>query len=85
MNVPVIAIKCGIDNEFFLGGELHRFAEAVIEEYKARLEPVAYMWQHEETGNIGFTDQWQIDNGFKENNPRLNIIAPLYALLKETK
>lgn len=40
MNVPVIAIKCGIDNEFFLGGELHKFAEAVIEEYKESL-----VWQ----------------------------------------
>lgn len=59
---------------------LEAFATAIIETYKAWLVPVAYMWQHEETGNIGFTDQWQIDNKFKENNPRLNIIAPLYAL-----
>lgn len=85
MNVPVIAIKCGIDNEFFLGGELHRFAEAVIEEYKASLVPVAYMYQHKETGIIGFVDQWQIDNGFEKNNLRLQITEPLYALPKETK
>jgi hypothetical protein len=41
-------------------------------------EPVAYMWQHEETGNVGFTDQYQIANGFEKNNPRLNIISPLF-------
>jgi hypothetical protein len=43
-----------------------------------KCEPVAYMYQHEETGNIGFIDQWQVDNGFEKNNPRLKIITSLY-------
>jgi hypothetical protein len=38
---------------------------------------VAWMWQHEETGNVGFIDQWQIDNGWQAANPRLRLIRPL--------
>jgi hypothetical protein len=41
-------------------------------------EPEAWMWQHEETGRTGFVDQFQIDNGFEQANPRLQIICPLY-------
>ena len=41
-------------------------------------EPVAFEYQHEETGVIGYIDQWQIDNGFFKNNPRLQLIGPLY-------
>jgi hypothetical protein len=58
--------------------------DQVISEIDAALsdiekcEPVAYMYQHEETGNIGFIDQWQVDNGFEKNNPRLKIITSLY-------
>jgi hypothetical protein len=40
--------------------------------------PVAFEYQHEETGIIGYVDQWQIDNGFFKNNPRLQLIGPLY-------
>lgn len=42
-------------------------------------EPVAWMWQHEETGRTGFVDCWQIENGFQENNPQLRLAAKLYA------
>ena len=38
---------------------------------------VAWMWQHEETGRVGFIDQWQIDNGWQAANPRLRLIRPL--------
>jgi hypothetical protein len=55
----------------------HYFAR-LLEKALAPSEPVAWMWQHEETGNIGFTDHWQIENGFEKNNPRLKIINPLY-------
>lgn len=41
-------------------------------------EPVAYMWQHDETGRIGFVEAEQIANGFEAANPRLHIIGPLY-------
>lgn len=41
-------------------------------------EPVAFEYQHEDTGVVGYVDQWQIDNGFFVNNPRLQLIGPLY-------
>jgi hypothetical protein len=41
-------------------------------------EPEAFMYQHEETGLIGFVDIQQIEWGFEKNNPRLKIICPLY-------
>jgi len=41
-------------------------------------KPVAWMYQHNETGRIEFVDQWQIDNGWSELNPRLEIVTPLY-------
>jgi len=47
-------------------------------EASAAPEPVAWMYQHDETGQIGFVDQWQIENGFEEHNPRLSVICPLY-------
>lgn len=40
-------------------------------------EIIAWMWQNEDTGNVGFVDQWQLDNGFEKANPRLKLIAPL--------
>ena len=42
-------------------------------------KPVAWMWQHDETGRVGFVDQWQLDNGWEKTNPRLKVTAPLYA------
>ena len=57
---------------------------AELEAENARLlgtikeEPVAFEYQHEETGVIGYIDQWQIDNGFFKSNPRLQLIGPLY-------
>ncbi len=41
-------------------------------------EPVVWMYQHDETGRIGFVDTWQKGNGFEAANPRLKIVAPLY-------
>lgn len=43
-----------------------------------RQEPEAFMYQHEETGVIGFVDVQQIEWGFEKNNPRLQVICPLY-------
>jgi hypothetical protein len=40
--------------------------------------PIAYMYQHDETGRIGFVDPQQIEWGFEKANPRLHIVAPLY-------
>jgi hypothetical protein len=49
-----------------------------LESAKVEQEPVAYMWQNDETGNVGFVDPWQIENGWEKGNPRLHIIAPLF-------
>jgi hypothetical protein len=41
-------------------------------------EAVAYMLQHEDTGQIIFEDEQQIEWGFLKNNPRYQLIGPLY-------
>jgi len=54
------------------------------------IKPV-YQYQNEETGQIGFVDAWQVENGFFENNPRLHKVGTCYsneayeALQKENK
>jgi hypothetical protein len=41
-------------------------------------EPVAWMFQHEETGRTMCVDAQQIEWGFEKGNPRLKKIEPLY-------
>jgi hypothetical protein len=41
-------------------------------------EPVAWMFQHEETGRAMCVDAQQVEWGFEKGNPRLKKIAPLY-------
>jgi len=41
-------------------------------------EPVAWMFQHEETGRIMCVEAQQVEWGFEKGNPRLKKIAPLY-------
>jgi Lar family restriction alleviation protein len=41
-------------------------------------EPVAWMWQHEETGHTGFVSGGFDRAHFEKHNPRLKIIAPCY-------
>ena len=48
-------------------------------------EPVAFMFQHEETGGMVFVEAQQIERGFEKNNPRLFKIGPLYRARKDTK
>jgi hypothetical protein len=45
---------------------------------KAKDEPVAWMFQHEETGRTMCVDAQQLEWGFEKGNPRLKKIAPLY-------
>jgi hypothetical protein len=40
-------------------------------------EVQAWMWQHEETGNVGFIDVWQVENGWQAANPRCKLVRPL--------
>jgi hypothetical protein len=41
-------------------------------------EPVAWMFQHDETGQTMCVDAQQVEYGFEKGNPRLKKIAPLY-------
>jgi hypothetical protein len=52
--------------------------EQAIEQVEKQ-EPVAWMWQHDETGRTGFVDMWQLENGWEKINPRLLLVCPLYA------
>ena len=57
--------------------------DAVCDALRAALaepeqEPVAWMFQHEETGRTMCVDTQQVEWGFEKGNPRLKKIAPLY-------
>jgi hypothetical protein len=41
-------------------------------------QPVAWMWQHDETGRTGFVEANQLAMGWQSANPRLQIVAPCY-------
>jgi hypothetical protein len=41
-------------------------------------EPTAFMYQHDETGRVGFLEAWGPIDHFKASNPRLRIVASLY-------
>lgn len=55
-----------------------RMREAILTLAAPQGEPVAWMWQHEETGRKGFVEADQLAMGWEANNPRLKITAPLY-------
>ena len=48
-------------------------------------EPVAWMFQHEETGRIMFVEAQQLEWGFEKGNPRLKKIGPLYTTPQQRK
>ena len=69
-------------NEDFKEG-CHRAWNAAIKytakpTQEAKDEPVAWMFQHEETGRTMCVDAQQLEWGFEKGNPRLKKIAPLY-------
>jgi hypothetical protein len=41
-------------------------------------EPVAYEYQHDETGRIMFVDVWQRENGWAAANDRWTLVGPLF-------
>ena len=49
---------------------LGAFASAHIASLCGDVEPVAFMFQHSETGRITFVDAWQKENGWAAGNPR---------------
>lgn len=44
----------------------------------ASLREYGTAYQHEETGQEGVVDQWQVEQGFFDNNPRLQAIGTVY-------
>lgn len=40
--------------------------------------PVAWMFQHEDTGLIDYVDTQQVEWGFEKNNPRWQKIGPVF-------
>ena len=44
------------------------------------LKPVAWSFQHGETGVISIVDVQQVEWGFEKNNPRLLKVGPLYTI-----
>lgn len=48
-------------------------------------EPVAWMFQHEETGLIKCVDFQQVEWGFEKNNLRWQKIGPLYTHPQDQK
>lgn len=60
------------------GPDLRKAAALLAADAQAGGEVVAYMWQHDETGRIGFVEAEQINNGWQELNPRCKVIRPLY-------
>ena len=63
-------------HEFYDAKESLRYAIEQAEQ--AEQEPVAWMFQHEETGRTMCVDAQQVEWGFEKGNPRLKKIAPLY-------
>lgn len=52
--------------------------QEALTEQPAQQEPVAWMFQHEETGRTMCIEAQQLGWGFEKGNPRLKKIAPLY-------
>ena len=48
-------------------------------------EPVAWIFQHEDTGQTDCIDDQQVEWGFEKNNPRWQKIAPLYTTPPQRK
>ena len=50
----------------------------VVEQPQGEQEPVAWLFQHEETGLTELVDVQQVEWGFGKNNPRWQKIGPVY-------
>jgi hypothetical protein len=63
-------------NEINILTKENRELSAEIKELSYQI--VAWMFQNDEVGRIVIADQFQMEEGFAENNPRLKLICPLY-------
>jgi len=57
---------------------LAAFAAAHVASLCADVEPVAFMFQHSETGRIAFVDAWQKENGWATANPRYKEVGTMH-------
>ena len=73
-----------LDTNQRLEAELAALKAAPAEPDEA-VEVVAHMYQHDETGIVGFVDQQQVDWGFEKNNPRLHLIGPLMTVAQHKR
>lgn len=52
---------------------------AALEKFgQEEAEPVAWMYQHDETARTTFVSGWQLENGWETNNPRWLRVCALY-------
>jgi hypothetical protein len=67
--------------------DLYDEARTAIKEALAQPEqkPVAWMFQHEETGRMMFVETQQLEWGFEKGNPRLKKIRPVYTTPPQRK
>ena len=65
--------------------DLHNAIPLVPLEYKTDAsKPVAWMFQHDETGRITCIDNQQAEWGWQQENQRWNLVCPLYATPQTT-
>ena len=65
--------------------DLHNAIPSVPLEYNTDAsKPVAWMFQHDETGRITCIDNQQADWGWQQENQRWNLVCPLYATPQTT-
>ena len=58
--------------------DIAAFAAAHVASLCADVEPVAFMFQHSETGRIAFVDAWQKENGWALANPRYSEVGTMH-------
>ena len=58
--------------------KLAAFASAHVASLCAGVGPVAFMFQHSETGRIAFVDAWQKENGWALANPRYSEVGTMH-------
>ena len=74
-------MKAPITDKQLLEMMWERFPEIMkrgTEQPAQQQEPVAWLFQHEETGLTECVDNQQVEWGFEKNNPLWQKIAPLY-------
>lgn len=54
------------------------YRSAILADAAKDVEPVAFMFQHSETGRVTFVDAWQKENGWSAGNPRFKEVGALY-------